>query len=211
MERCDAALLISSDVRHDQLAAFRAWHNLEHLPERMAIPGFRSVRRFVSLASDTSFLTLYQTASIEVFDSDAYRARLTDPTPKTVRILRDAVTNATRVICRWPDSVARGEGGLLAIWPVDGVMAAAELDAAHLEASIAAMHRLIVDHERTAVGSTAIADLDRRPSAPDALLLAEGWSSQRAFADALPGIAARYGIDRTGRPRLYRLEAASRG
>ena len=57
---------------------FNAWYDEEHLPERLAIPGFRSARRWVS---GRTYLATYELDSAAVLQSAAYLARFHNQTP----------------------------------------------------------------------------------------------------------------------------------
>lgn len=67
---------------------FNAWYDEEHLPERLAIPGFRSARRWVS---DRTYLATYELDSADVLQSAAYLARFRNPTPWSKRCLGKTV------------------------------------------------------------------------------------------------------------------------
>ena len=68
---------------------FNAWYDQEHLPERLAIPGFRSARRWVGEGPPGCgrYLATYELDSASVLESAAYLARLNAPTPWTRRCL----------------------------------------------------------------------------------------------------------------------------
>ncbi len=72
---------------------FNAWYDQEHLPERLAIPGFRSARRWVC---ERTYLATYELDSLTVLSSPAYLARYQHPTPWTRRCLDRCV-----VFKRW--------------------------------------------------------------------------------------------------------------
>jgi hypothetical protein len=63
---------------------FNAWYDEEHLPERLAIPGFRSARRWVS---GRTYLATYELDSLAVLSSPAYLARYQNQTPWSRRCL----------------------------------------------------------------------------------------------------------------------------
>lgn len=77
---------------------FNAWYDDEHLPERLAIPGFRSARRWVAEGrpGDGKYLATYELDSPEVLRSSEYLARFENPTPWSRRCLDRAV-----VFRRW--------------------------------------------------------------------------------------------------------------
>ena len=81
---------------------FNAWYDLEHLPERLAIPGFRSARRWVDERAPgegknlAKYLATYELDSLAVLSSPAYLARFEKPTPWSKRCLDSCV-----VFKRW--------------------------------------------------------------------------------------------------------------
>lgn len=97
-------------------ADYNAWHSLEHMPERIAVPGFLRGRRCVAVdgTPDTlKYFMMYEAESAEVFVSAPYLARLNDPTPWTRRIL-SAYVAPSRTVCRVLVSTGHGTGGFLA-------------------------------------------------------------------------------------------------
>lgn len=89
---------------------YERWYTQQHLLERLSIPGFTSGRRYEARTGDPRFFTYYETVSDEVLRSDAYLARLQDPTPWTQRIM-PSFTNAIRTICHVTDGSGRMYGG----------------------------------------------------------------------------------------------------
>ena len=77
---------------------FNAWYDDEHLPERLAIPGFRSARRWVADVEpgEGKYLATYELDSLAVLESPAYLARFHNQTPWSRRCLGKAV-----VFKRW--------------------------------------------------------------------------------------------------------------
>ncbi len=79
-----AAVVIFNDVTPEGREAFYRWHDREHIPERLAIPGFRRGRRFGRRGHSPEWLTLYEADDLAVLTSRAYIDRLNAPTPATV-------------------------------------------------------------------------------------------------------------------------------
>lgn len=52
---------------------FNAWYDTEHLPERLAVPGFLNARRFVNIDGHPRYLAFYDLERFEVLQSQAYR------------------------------------------------------------------------------------------------------------------------------------------
>jgi len=95
---------------------YNAWHSLEHMPERLAVPGFRRGRRAVAIDNvpdHLKYFMAYEADTADVFVSEPYLARLNNPTPWTQRILSAYIT-PSRTVCRVLASQGRGAGGWLA-------------------------------------------------------------------------------------------------
>ena len=92
-------LAIWADCNPGDEALFEQWYQLEHLPERLAVPGFLRGRRYEAIDSTPRYLTCYHANETAVFRSPAYLLRLNDPTPLTHRIMSDVVANLSRTIC----------------------------------------------------------------------------------------------------------------
>lgn len=78
-----------SDIDPDYVLRYQQWHNCEHIPERVGIPGFREGRRYRAIGDAPHFLMFYETDATSVLASDAYMAALNAPTDWT----REALTH----------------------------------------------------------------------------------------------------------------------
>ena len=107
------AITIWQDVRPEAREDFFAWHNGEHIPERVGIPGFLRARRYGALAGAPEFFTLYETAGPQVHSSAAYLERLNHPTEQTRRVAPMMINNV-RSLCRVEWSRGVVAGGLIA-------------------------------------------------------------------------------------------------
>jgi len=68
---------------------FNAWYDTEHLPERLAVPGFETALRFVCLSGHPRYLAMYDLARPEVLDSPEYlRIAFENSSPWTLRVLQ---------------------------------------------------------------------------------------------------------------------------
>ena len=106
----DAAVLIWNDVAEEGREQFYDWHDKEHVPERLSIPGFRRGRRFVRPQHSPEWLTMYEADDLAVLTSGAYLARLNAPTPATERTLKH-FRNTSRAVCRIVHSLGASSGG----------------------------------------------------------------------------------------------------
>lgn len=80
-------MLLSFDVAEEALSEHDHWHTHEHLPERLAIPGFLRGTRWVALRGAPRCCVLYEVAGLEVLNSVAYLQRLNHPSPWTARMM----------------------------------------------------------------------------------------------------------------------------
>ncbi|MFG5410576.1 hypothetical protein ABXN37_23805 [Piscinibacter sakaiensis] len=105
-----AALLLSFDVAPEVVAEHDRWHTQEHLPERLAIPGFLRGTRWVAVAGGPRYLVLYEVADLAVLAGPDYLARLNAPSPWT-QALMPHYRGMRRGLCRVRASVGPGLGG----------------------------------------------------------------------------------------------------
>jgi hypothetical protein len=101
------------DVAPGGEAEFDQWHLREHIPERVAVPGFLRCRRYATLGAPPKYFYFYETESLDTLQSPAYLARLGDPTPWTKKTL-PLVRNNKRTACRLVASAGGGLGGVIA-------------------------------------------------------------------------------------------------
>ena len=107
-------LLTSMDIDAADEADLNRWYDREHLEERVAIDGFLEARRYVAHSGSPKFLFLYSTKTIEVLDSPAYRAKLANPTPWSVKTMA-GFKNMIRAVARITASRGTGRGAVLGI------------------------------------------------------------------------------------------------
>ena len=79
-------LAVWSRVRPADEDELNRWYTAEHLPERLAVPGFLGARRYLSPDGQT-YLALYELADPAVLDGPDYQAQFTQPTAWTRRVL----------------------------------------------------------------------------------------------------------------------------
>lgn len=81
----DAIVCSWNDVKPEGREDVYQWHNREHLPERLGIPGFLRGRRLRSSSAAPELMFLYEARDMGVLGGDDYFARLDNPTPWTSR------------------------------------------------------------------------------------------------------------------------------
>jgi hypothetical protein len=109
-----ALLAFSHDVTSGNEVDWTEWHDREHIPERLSIPGFLRLRRYVALGAGPRFFYFYETESLDVLQSPAYLERLGHPTPWTTRCMQYVVNNK-RTACRVAATLGDAVGGVLGV------------------------------------------------------------------------------------------------
>ena len=118
----DAILGVWNDVDPAQEAAFNDWYVRDHLPDRLAVPGFRRGRRWLSTGTGPRYFTFYEIESVGVMQSPAYLERHANPTAWTRKIM-PAFIGMNRSICRVTARRGLGDGGaavVLRLTPAPG-------------------------------------------------------------------------------------------
>lgn len=124
-----AFLAIWSDIDGARTDEWYRWHTEEHMPERVAIPGFLAGRRYERIDRGIGHVVpedrrlqhcfmMYEGEHLAVFNSDAYLERLNNPTPWT-RKVAPSFTNFCRGACRLQLSAGDGYGGVVLILRFD--------------------------------------------------------------------------------------------
>jgi hypothetical protein len=110
-----AFVAIWHDVAPEGQAEYYEWHNREHMPERLGIPGFRRGRRYLAERGAPEYFNLYEVDAPEVLTGPDYLERLNNPTPWTRRTVGH-VRNVSRSLCRVEASLGRAQGGIIGTW-----------------------------------------------------------------------------------------------
>jgi len=90
-KRGSGLLMVWVDVPADKEKDFNRWYNDEHLPERLAIPGFLSGARYEAVKGGPKHLAVYELENVGVLESDAYRRVPANPTEGTKRFGPQAI------------------------------------------------------------------------------------------------------------------------
>ena len=93
-----AVVAIWNGIAEEGRTEFYEWHNREHMPERVGIPGFRRGRRYVAKYGHPEFFTLYEADSAEVLVGQDYLNRLNNPTPWTRNACRRPTSATPRAV-----------------------------------------------------------------------------------------------------------------
>ena len=216
----EGAICIWNDILPEHRADFYAWHNEEHMPERVGIPGFKRGRRYIAVDGGTrpEYFTLYETESYEVLVGQDYLNRLNAPTPRT-KTTTASFRNTSRALTRVHASQGLGSGGILATIrfgctsstepALASKMAAGILQELVTQPQITGVHLCMTDATASAVRTAESRDRSDIQAAPDGVLLIEGCSPD--LVKATSDMANRHVVAcgaLTQIAGLYRLEYA---
>lgn len=112
-------LFVLNDVEPAHEEEFNRWYDTEHMQERMAVPGFLSVRRYRVRGAGLRYCTLYSTESLAVFGSEAYRQKLAAQSEWSKRILTVFV-EPNRLVGEVRATFGDGFAGHLAVLKLSG-------------------------------------------------------------------------------------------
>ena len=198
----EGVVAIWNGIRPEGRAEFFEWHNREHMPERVAIPGFLRGRRYGAVDAHPEFFTLYETRSVADLSGAAYLARLNAPTDWTRRATQH-FTDTARALCRVAISHGVGMGGWIVTWRFDE---APKWDPEQVMRSLAQAAGIVGAHlciaDRAASGIETEEKKGRPKNAvPACVLMVEGGADREALQAACAEISIP-GAERG----LYRLQ-----
>ena len=100
-------------------AEFHDWYDNEHIPVRLALPGFGSAARYRAVGEATEYLVCYFIDDLAVLKTEAYDEIKRSPGARTARML-DAVSGFTRFTCELvAEAGSTAAGDLLVVHAVD--------------------------------------------------------------------------------------------
>lgn len=80
-------LLAMTDIPAEIEAEFNEWYDTEHIPERLAVPGFRSAHRYQAIEGGPAYQALYDLDSVAVLDTPEYARLRENQSERTLRIM----------------------------------------------------------------------------------------------------------------------------
>lgn len=174
-------LAIWSDVTPEQATDYLHWLTREHTHERLGVEGFLGVSVFRAQRDDAHrYFIRYRLRDAGVLSSDAYVARLNDPTPWSRRImpiLQNFVRGGGHVRTRH----RTGHGGTLSVLRLDALPAAAVVADLSRQDGIVAAELLETDRTGTTI-QTNEKQLRSGDKTFAALLVVEGTSAAAVTA-----------------------------
>jgi hypothetical protein len=106
-----AAMLLSFEIDAEAIAEHDDWHTHEHVPERLAIPGFLRGTRWIAIRGQPRYFVLYEVATLATLTSAPYLERLNNPSVWTSAMMQH-YRGMTRGLCTVLGSHGLGMGHL---------------------------------------------------------------------------------------------------
>jgi hypothetical protein len=216
MEPSPGILAIWHDIAPEHFSDVLAWYDREHHFERLAVPGFRNVRRYHAVEGKPAIFIRYETRDVGVLSSSDYLARLNNPTAWTLRC-QPRLINNSRTVCFRKGSLGRAEGGVVAVVRLE----AAEAPFPEIQAMSQAMEEVLAqegvvglelwkaDHARSVLPTREKQLRGVGDSYVSAVLVAHATGRIQA-EDALQGMRGLVGSTKAGlQLGLYQLAFAA--
>lgn len=208
-------LAIWHDIRPESREDTLLWYDREHHLERLAVPGFLSVRRYHAASDGPLVFVRYETSDVGVLSSAPYLARLNDPTPWTRRAQPSFLANSRTVCIRegragWAESGTAVTIRLRAAGPL-----APPLDWAGLSDALMRMPGVVgAESWRADAGRATAATGETRlrgaeDSHVDRAVIVHARDLDAAWSVAGAGLPARWLAGHSAEIGIYQLAAAS--
>jgi hypothetical protein len=197
-------LAIWNGIAREAEADFVAWHVREHIPERIAVPGFLRGRRYVAVAGAPKYFNFYETDSPDTLASPAYLQRLNAPSDWTRRVVRH-FRHTSRTVCSVALSLGTGDGAFIGTIrlnsrpgarDVAGQFAASVAEPALTEPGIVALH--LLEGRADTTTQTAEKALRDRPDETAAWILLVEATDRKPLDRAFAGLISRAALGATG-------------
>ncbi len=93
----EAVLFSQMQPGMDGEDAFNEWYDREHVPARLALPGFTAACRYTVVRGTPKYAVAYYMTGLDVLETSAYRQLKQQPSERTARMLA-SVTGFTRYV-----------------------------------------------------------------------------------------------------------------
>jgi hypothetical protein len=171
-------LALWNDVDAACIAEYEAWHQQEHVPERVSVPGILSGTRYESDRADQQrYFTLYELNSLTCLASQPYRQLVEQPTPWSIR-MRRSFRNFLRLTCQLcgtaGDEIGNGVAVERIVWHPAAAPSVTELGkltrlVSHREFELP-LSRILIGLSRAA-GPQALRNVDDAPEGIEAVFV----------------------------------------
>lgn len=178
-----AFLALWNDIDPSRIDEYERWHTLEHVPERVWVPGFRSGTRYVATRSgQPRYFTRYELDDVSALDTAAYQDLVDHPTPWSAS-MRPAFANFLRKPCRQVAVEGATQGAALLVLRVvwrertDEAAVARGARRVLIDGAKKVVTKVTAGRVQTA-GPQAMRNVDDAPAGDDWVFLIEATSTE---------------------------------
>ena len=176
-----AAVAMWWDVAPEVRAEWEEWHTVEHMRERLAIPGFLRGTRWVAVSGEPSYFVLYEVKEPATLTGKAYLERLHNPTPWSLKMMphhRNMVRSLCEVRASWG-------GGLPSVLATIRCSATTDLSQLPRRHGLTGAH-LLVSVPTAGVPQTTEQKIRGGDATADRVLLVGAYDQRAVAAATLP-------------------------
>lgn len=195
MSDAQGLLAVWTDIPVALEADFNNWYDREHLAERASISGFRTARRYIAEAAAPKYFALYETETVGVLVSPAYRRYLGPAASAWSKRIMPAFINNHRLCCTLVARAGGGVGGTVASLRFRAENALeAKLKSGALQAALGPSGAIAAKAWRSDLAAT-FPDGPPRDAIPELVVAVEGIGpgAATAGAEALLGVIREAG------------------
>lgn len=184
----NAAVAMWWHIAPEMRAEWEHWHSSEHMPERLAIPGFLRGTRWIALSGEPSYFVIYEVTQLATITGGAYLERLNNPTPWSRRMMPHHL-GMVRSLCRVRDGYGGGIAQIMA------TVRLSDVPAFHLPRSkgVTGAH-FLESQPNASAPQTTEQKIRGGDATADWILLIGGYDEDavKAAATGAPGVAGFY-------------------
>lgn len=185
-----ALLALWNDVKPAYDAEYERWHSIEHVPERVWVPGFLAGTRYVSHASDRPrYFTLYLLESLRCLETPSYVSLVEEPTAwsKAIRpLLQNFLRKPLTIVADCGLGVGAGLAVVRLVFGLEEQPSAEVLHAFARKRFVEGAGHFVTRVQigaTSVVGPQALPNQDSAPAGAEFILLAQ--TSRAACAEQL--------------------------
>ncbi|QHE85553.1 hypothetical protein [Hydrogenophaga sp. BPS33] len=189
-----ALLSLWNDIERERIPEYDRWHTLEHVAERVWVPGYIAATRYVATTeAQVRYFTLYELDGLDCLRSEAYNDLVANPTPWSAS-MRPSFSNFLRKtgpVCAQAGNTAGCAVSIVRwVWPQTSAPSAAALqryaDQLLFTGAALGVTRVRIQAVETA-GPQALRNVDSAPTGAEYVGIVDSFEPD--VSDALARLA----------------------
>jgi hypothetical protein len=157
MTTATGALILKYGIVDKRQDDFMHWHTHSHIPSRLALPGFKQIRRWESMQNQNEFLCIYDLEYPQALQSVSYQELMQAQPSKEEIDLEDAFLLHWRAECKKISTVGGENNSLLVLYEAEKSVAdSLSVNDDSMKYKISITHYKV----ENLIGSNSISDLN---------------------------------------------------